>query len=98
MKRWRIQHDGDETPVIREGDGRIVLRFARCNTVAEAYERAADADLCLAAPDMLAALELAREAVADLKTYKAICAAIDKAEGRAPGSLQVITRGRTHAA
>lgn len=84
MRRWRVQPDHNGCPVIRrkgQGDGEIVCYFLLVNDAKQAYQRTADADLIVAAPELLEAARDVLERPCD-QTRRALRYQIDRAEGR----------------
>lgn len=53
LRRWRIQPDHNGTPTVREADGRIVCELPRVNTDAEIYQRTANGDIIVHAPELM---------------------------------------------
>ncbi len=52
LRRWKLTTYHDGTPIIRTEDGRIVCSLPRVNTSAEIYERTANGDLIVMAPNL----------------------------------------------
>ncbi len=50
--RWHISNDHNNTPIIKNSDGRIICIMPRVNNGAEAYERTANAELIIRAADI----------------------------------------------
>ncbi len=57
IRHWHLRPDHNDTPTIYEADGRIVCALPRVNTAAEIYQRTANGDLIVNAPDLMDAAE-----------------------------------------
>ena len=53
IHRWRMTNDHNGTPTVREADGRIVCELPRVNTSAEIYQRTANGDIIVHAPELM---------------------------------------------